>query len=165
MADDSQDRLNAIREQVRASGRRWTFAKNAIVATLLDTQGHLSPRHIHEILLLRHPHLDQSTVYRALQVLAGEGIVHHLERPGEARYGLAERPHHHVVCADCGNITEVADDQVRELLMLIGSRTGFSFAGQSLTLTGRCETCLSDEPEQSSARITELGQIEDERSV
>ncbi|WP_433294295.1 Fur family transcriptional regulator [Actinoplanes sp. CA-030573] len=142
MTAEADARLNAIRDHVRAGGRRWTFAKNAIVGTLMDAERHLSPRRIYETLLPAHPQLDHSTVYRALQVLVDEGVVHSLDRRGEARYGLADRPHHHVVCGDCGRVAEVAAaDGVQELLTMVGSRTGFSFAGQSLTLTGRCARC------------------------
>lgn len=48
---------------------------------------------------------------------------------------------YHVVCCNCGRIAEVDAGGVQELLAAVGSGTGFSFAGHSLTLAGMCDRC------------------------
>jgi Fe2+ or Zn2+ uptake regulation protein len=60
-AVEGEHRLDAIRDQVRAGGRRWTVARSAIVTALLDTGRHLSVRRIHETVQARFPEIDQST--------------------------------------------------------------------------------------------------------
>lgn len=148
MTQDSDhfDRLAEIRARVRADGRRWTVAKCAIVEALLAGSGHLSPREIHATVLIRHPQIDQSTVYRALQTLAEARVVHALDRRGEARYGLTDRPHHHAVCAGCGRDAEIPAATAHGLLAEAESTTGFRFGAESLTLLGHCAAC--DRPDR-----------------
>jgi len=138
---DDRVRVDAIRDQIRAAGRRWTIAKGAIVEALLAGPGHLSPQRIHEIIVKQYPQIDPSTVYRALLTLADEGVVHTLDQPGEARYGLADEPHHHAICGGCGRQAEIPATAVARLLTAAGAVTGFQFNRDSVTLTGRCEDC------------------------
>lgn len=138
---DHGDRLAAIRARVRADGRRWTVAKSAIVEALLIGPGHLSAREIHCAVLARCPQIDQSTIYRALQTLASSQVVHALDRRGEARYGLTDRPHHHAVCSGCGRDAEIPAATAHELLTRAESTTGFRFGADSLTLLGYCTAC------------------------
>ncbi|MBU2667124.1 transcriptional repressor [Actinoplanes bogorensis] len=141
MADDRQQRVAAIRERLRSDGRRWTVVKCALVEALIDSCGHLSARELHERLAGRYPQTDHSTVYRTLHALADAGVVHTLGRPGRVRYGLADRPHHHAICAQCDAVAEIPAGEVHGLLDATETRTGFCFSGQSLTLAGRCANC------------------------
>jgi Fur family transcriptional regulator, ferric uptake regulator len=143
---DSEDRLEAIRCQVRARGRRWTIAKSVIVEVLLDAPGHLSARHLHAAVPERFPQIEQSTIYRALRTLAEEDVVHAFDRRGEARYGLSDRPHHHAVCGGCGQDAEIPAAAISGLLDAAAERTGFRFDGESLTVVGRCPSCEGDAP-------------------
>jgi Fe2+ or Zn2+ uptake regulation protein len=134
-------RLDAIRDRVRAQGRRWTVAKGAIIETLLVHQGHLSAQQIHEAVAARFPQIDRSTVHRVLLALAAEHLVHVLGQHGTARYGLADRPHHHAVCAGCGDVAEIQADLVYRLVDEAGAAVGYRFDHDSLTLTGHCARC------------------------
>ncbi|XVV13975.1 Fur family transcriptional regulator [Actinoplanes sp. CA-131856] len=134
-------RLDAVREHVRAQGQRWTVAKAAVVEVLLGTDGHLSALQVHERIVERLPQIDRSTVHRILLGLADEHVVHVLGRQGEARYGMADHPHHHVVCADCGREAEIPSAAITPALAAASEATGFSFDASSITLTGRCANC------------------------
>lgn len=136
-------RLDTIRHRVRASGRRWTLAKGAIVETLIDVPSHLSVQQIHQQISHRYPGIDPSTIYRALTTLTEDHIVHTLDQPGEARYGLADHPHHHARCLRCGRQAEIPAVAVQHLLDAARDQTGFHFAGHSLTLTGLCQPCTA----------------------
>ena len=46
------------------------------------------------------------TVYRALDLLSGLGLVRRLDLGDGPRYELAEDHHHHLICEGCGEITE-----------------------------------------------------------
>lgn len=138
---DERVRMDAIREQIRSGGRRWTIAKSAIVEALLAGSSHLSAQQIHEEMCKHYPHIDPSTVYRVLLTLADEGVVHTLDQPGEARYGLADEPHHHAICSNCGLEAEIPAAAVARVLAAAGTSTGFQFGRDSITLTGRCPKC------------------------
>ena len=59
-----------------------------------------------------------STVYRTLELLEELGMVTHTHLGhGAPRYHLAaEAKHVHLVCANCGQITEVRPEAVRPLV-------------------------------------------------
>ncbi len=134
-----QERLEAVRARVRAGGRRWTVAKGAIVETLIGHRGHLSVQEVHDEVTARFPQIDRSTVHRVLLTLSDEHVVHVLGRQGEARYGMADHPHHHAVCSRCGHEAEIPAAVVAPALAAAGEVTGFRFG--SITLTGTCPDC------------------------
>ncbi|MEU4421040.1 transcriptional repressor [Actinoplanes sp. NPDC024001] len=134
-------RLEAVRDQVRAGGRRWTIAKGAVVEALIGTEGHLSAQQVHDRVIERFPQIDRSTVHRVLLTLADEHVVHVLGRQGEARYGMADRPHHHAVCARCGQEAEIPASVISPALAAAATATGFSFEDGGITLTGLCGGC------------------------
>ncbi|MFC7535120.1 Fur family transcriptional regulator [Actinoplanes sp. GCM10030250] len=136
-----RSRLDAVREHVRSHGRRWTVAKGAIVEALISTDCHLSVQQVHDRVTTRFPQIDRSTVHRVLLTLAEEHVVHVLGKQGEARYGMADQPHHHAVCARCGQEAEIPSTAVAPALTAAAAATGFSFDTGSITLTGLCETC------------------------
>lgn len=62
---------------------------------------------------------------------------------------LAEPPHAHIVCQQCGRITEVllAPTQRTSLLRLAGERPeGWSVSRLAYSLTGLCPRCRSTPP-------------------
>ncbi|WP_161952721.1 Fur family transcriptional regulator [Actinoplanes sp. TFC3] len=143
MTEVDQRRLDAIRDQLRCDGRRWTVAKSELVQAMLAAEAHLSARGLHEQLVSRYPQMDLSTVYRTLRALAESGVVHSLNDGSQTRYGLADRAHHHVLCADCGSLAEIPAAALDRLLATAESQTGYRFAGQSMTLAGCCGACRS----------------------
>ncbi len=134
-------RLDAIRDQLRAGGRRWTLAKSAVVETLLAADSHLSALEVHDEVGRRFPQVDRSTVHRVLLTLADERVVHALDQRGESRYGLSDLPHHHAVCTRCGSEAQLPGAAVDPLLAAAGAEIGFRFNRDSITLAGRCGAC------------------------
>ncbi|MEU4160478.1 transcriptional repressor [Actinoplanes sp. NPDC026670] len=141
MRVQQHERLAAVRERVRAGGRRWTIAKGAIVEALIGHGGHLSVQEVHDEITTRFPQIDRSTVHRVLLTLADEHVVHVLGRQGEARYGMADQPHHHAVCARCGHEAEIPASAVAPALAAAAEATGFAFDSVGITLTGICGDC------------------------
>jgi Fur family transcriptional regulator, ferric uptake regulator len=134
-------RVEAIRQRLRSRGMRWTVAKGAVIEALIDQHDHLSAVQIHAAVAERFPQVDRSTVHRVLIALADEGVVHVLGQSGDARYGLADRAHHHAVCVGCGAVAEIPSDAVGQLLDKATGATGYRFDEESLTLNGRCPRC------------------------
>ncbi|MGX6607482.1 Fur family transcriptional regulator [Micromonosporaceae bacterium Da 78-11] len=137
-------RLDEIRDRLRASGRRWTVAKGAVVETMLAGEGHLSVLQIHDEVSRRYPQIDRSTVHRVLLVLTDERVIHALDQRGGARYGLSDHPHHHAVCTACGREEQIPAAVVDRLLVKAGAEVGFRFDRDSITLTGTCSTCTAE---------------------
>jgi Fur family ferric uptake transcriptional regulator len=69
-----------------------------------------APLTIEEIGARADSSLNAVTLYRALEALAGEGIVVRSDlQHGHAHYELAagRKHHHHVVCKNCGRVEDI----------------------------------------------------------
>lgn len=89
------------------------------------------------------PHLGRATVYRAIEKLAGMGLLDRIEfADGTHHYRVCgDRHHHHLTCTRCHRIEEVDICLPEEQIAAIGNQTDFAIEGHSLTLFGRCKDC------------------------
>jgi Fe2+ or Zn2+ uptake regulation protein len=89
------------------------------------------------------PHLGRATVYRAVDVLLGEGFLDRIPfADGTHRYRTCGGAHHHhVTCVQCQRVVEVNACLPPELLAAISANTDFAIEGHSLELFGRCAVC------------------------
>ncbi|WP_028536459.1 Fur family transcriptional regulator [Paludibacterium yongneupense] len=86
------------------------------------------------------------TVYRALDFLVEQGLLHRVE----ALNGFIVCEHfecHHdglfLVCQDCGRVLELDAAQGLSSLCAATAQLGFTIAPQNLVLTGTCKACLA----------------------
>jgi Fur family ferric uptake transcriptional regulator len=112
-----------------------------VLETLFASRDHLSALQIHKVIAARHAQITESAVRRVLLDLAAEHVIHVIDQPGRARYGLADRRHHHAVCAVCGQTTEIPAGLTDSLIEAIAASTGYRFEHHGITLTGTCATC------------------------
>jgi len=84
------------------------------------------------------------TVYRALDFLIENGLVHRIERmnafigcthPGEAHRGIF------LICTVCGSAAELDDKGAVDGLVEGAARKGFSAREMTLEITGNCLSC------------------------
>jgi Fe2+ or Zn2+ uptake regulation protein len=69
--------------------------------------GHLSAAELHRRVVTTRPFTNLSTVYRTVERLTELGLVHTVNGPGEASFGLAVHDHHHAVCEGCGRVLQI----------------------------------------------------------
>lgn len=139
----AEARVRGAIDRLRATGHRRTIGRRLVLQTLAEADGHLAAADVHARLVDAHPTLNLSTVHRTLVTLADSGLIHVLAQPGQARYGLADQPHHHAVCAGCGRTSEVPAADLADLLPRLEEATGLVLA-PGLTLTGYCPDCSTN---------------------
>jgi|SRR5215203_3505497 len=88
----------------------------------------------------RCPEVGMVTVYRTLDLFSELGIVRRLDLGHGLRYGLAEDHHHHLICEDCGRVTEFewCPVDLRDLPLSGGD---FEVRAHSLEVYGTCSAC------------------------
>jgi Fe2+ or Zn2+ uptake regulation protein len=132
--------------RLAAVDQRYTDARRRLVAVLGRHRRPLSIAEIRD----RDRSLAQSSLYRNLAVLEQAGVVHRVAGgDGLARYELAEDltgHHHHLVCASCGSVEDVAvpgrlERTVAQGIAEIAARAGFEVHHHRLDLIGRCARC------------------------
>jgi len=84
------------------------------------------------------------TVYRALDFLVKNGLVHKIESLN-AFVGCSHPFDKHncqfFICTDCGDVSEFCDPDVTKLLQKNARKKGFAFKRQMLEAYGTCANC------------------------
>jgi len=91
------------------------------------------------------------TVYRALDFLLEQGLIHKLERLNaflpcvEAGHAHAGHDHQHqfLICKSCGATTELTDHAVAHALEAAAARIGFRPERMTVEVEGVCARCAA----------------------
>lgn len=85
------------------------------------------------------------TVYRALDFLQEQGLVHRLAslnayigctHPGHKHQG------HFLICSECGTAAELESEAISASIAQCADQAGFSVEQQNVEILGRCPNCL-----------------------
>ena len=89
------------------------------------------------------PGVGRATVFRTLRLLQDLGIVCQVVLDdGAVAYRLASGGHHHhLVCSECGAVSDFASGDIEGLLDDIAKRTGFRVDAHRLEVYGLCPEC------------------------
>ena len=140
----SDDVIDAFRAYLREHNLPITAQRLAIADIILGSLSHLSAEDIMLELGARGASVGTATVYRTLEVLLKSGLV--VERDfgeGFKRFEAARGiPHHeHLLCSLCGRVTEVRDERLERMTMLIAEQYGYTRQGHRLVIAGLCAEC------------------------
>ena len=91
-----------------------------ILAAVTGLQRHPTAEQVFMEMKKEHPSIAIGTVYKHLNALAEEGLLHRITESGSPdRYDRTER-HDHLICSRCGKITDVClpdmQERIREAL-------------------------------------------------
>lgn len=140
--------VDTLIEGLRADGLRITTARRAICAVLADGEDdHLTAEEIWQRARSGGSvKIDQSTVYRTLDVLERLGFLHHVHLghgPGVVHV-TRKVDHQHLVCEVCGRTVDVPLSEVEEALAGLAGGHGFaSLQGTHFAFLGICAECAS----------------------
>lgn len=128
--------------QLRARGLRVTPQRLVILDVLQHSDQHLSADEIFAAVQARFPSTDISTVYRTLETLVSLGMVQKVSLgENHDHFEWADEPHHHLVCRQCGGVTEVGDDVLNTVRALLEERYRFRPSRALLEIQGTCVRC------------------------
>ncbi len=128
--------------QLRARGYRVT-PQRQLVLEAIGQLDHATPEAIAAAVRKTARGVNISTVYRTLELLDELGLVtHHHLNDGAPTYHLAsESDHVHLVCQDCGGVSEVRPEAIKPLITALDQEQGFETDVAHLTVFGRCAAC------------------------
>ncbi|HEU5002780.1 MAG TPA: Fur family transcriptional regulator [Actinomycetota bacterium] len=137
---------DAVALRLARLDQRYTRPRQALVDTLA---GAGRPLTIPEV-LAACPELPQSSAYRNMTALIEAGIVRRVAGTDDhGRFELAEElsgHHHHLVCATCGKVDDVAPSPRLERALAEAARAAAEEQGYAVTdhrfdLVGVCPAC------------------------
>lgn len=129
-------------EQLRARGYRVTPQRQLVLAAVTKLE-HATPEEIWADVQRTASGVNISTIYRTLELLEQLGLITHTHLGhGAPRYHLAaEEEHVHLVCSECGTVTQVSPDAVSALVSSLTQEHDFETDVGHLTVFGRCADC------------------------
>ena len=125
-------------------GVRLTDQRKAVLRLLCESEKPLSAYELLDRMrdTVRNP--TPPTVYRVLDFLVEQGLVHKLESL-HAFVGCTHPDHPHasqfLICRDCGEVAEVEDPGVTRSLQAAGRAAGFRTRRPVVELIGTCARC------------------------
>ena len=128
-------------------GARLTDLRREVLGLILDAG---SPTGAYELLdrlrSTRHG-AAPPTVYRALDFLLEQGLIHKLERLSAFVGCIAEEDHDHaaqfLICRTCGKVTEIEDHRLAHALDEAAKRLGFTVGKATIEAEGQCAACAA----------------------
>ncbi|MEH6576249.1 MAG: Fur family transcriptional regulator [Amphritea sp.] len=86
------------------------------------------------------------TVYRALDFLQEQGLVHRLASLN-AFIGCSHPGEHHngyfLICKDCGITVELASEEIQQSISRCATRQGFAVEQENVEILGCCTNCVA----------------------
>lgn len=98
--------INLLKEHgLKATPQRISVLK------ILGRHMHPTIDELYEEILAENPSVSLATVYKNLNTLKDEGLVVEVNMPNQkAKYDIFEHPHIHIVCENCGNVSDMSYD-------------------------------------------------------
>ncbi len=128
-----------------SEGRRAGGARRAVIGLLAEQDCCLSAQEIADRIRAGGKRVGVASVYRALDLLHGEGLVQRIEvGDGGARFEAVVpggEHHHHAVCERCGRLTPFEDAGLERAIKRLSDRIGHRVQGHDVLIRGRCARC------------------------
>ena len=137
--------VHLFKRYLRDQGLPVTQQREAVADVVFSASGHLSVEEIETRLRERGERIDKATIYRTLEMLVKSGLVEeHDFGEGFKRYEhlFGQKPvREHLVCTECGNVSEIVSSELVRLQEEEARRHGFLPSRYRLQIYGLCASC------------------------
>lgn len=141
--------------RLRQLGYRITPQREMVIEALAHSGDHITADEIYEVVKNRSKAVNLATIYRTLDTLVAEGLVFrtNLLSGQEVYVTQGHGAHIHLICRNCGNVFNVAQDLALPLLEQINDLYHFRADWQHLSFVGVCQACQSKNPQSEKEAI------------
>ena len=116
-----------------------TKQRQLIYEIICGSDGHMTAEQIYLAAKQRMPSIAMGTVYRNLGLMVDAGEIRRVVISGEPdRFDRTLTPHHHMICAQCGRVTDVA---LTDIHAYLEQQTGVSVVAYDLSIRYICPGC------------------------
>ncbi len=137
-----RERLNSY---MAKKGMRSTAQRRLIVDTFLQGAAHMTIEDLLNEVRSRDRGIGYATVYRTLKLLAECGVASERKfGDGLSRYELADDAsahHDHLICVNCGKITEFEEPRIEAIQDEVALRHNFTITSHKHEMYGLCSDC------------------------
>ncbi len=137
--------IEKFEEFLRTKGMRLTQERLLIVQKVFADHEHFDVDQLVGVLEHRKERrVSRSSVYRTINLLEEAGLLRKVARTDardvyEHDYGYPQ--HDHLICKQCGSLTEFTNDAISRTLEDVAAEHGFRMEGHRMEVYGLCEKC------------------------
>jgi Fur family ferric uptake transcriptional regulator len=137
-----QQSSTALQDELRAQGYRLTPQRQLVLEAVMRL-GHATPEAVADAVQATAQGVNISTVYRTLELLEQLGLVSHthLGHGAPTYHSADDADHVHLVCRECGIVTETTPEVVAEVVGRLVDEQGFQADVRHLAIFGTCRDC------------------------
>lgn len=131
-------------------GARLTEMRRHVLGLVLASARPAGAYDLLDKLRVHHKGAAPPTIYRALDFLLEQGLIHKVERLSAyigCVHGIEadEAGHHHAVqfliCTECGQVQELSDTGIGKSLVRAAATSGFTMQASTVEADGVCADC------------------------
>jgi len=139
---------------LHAQGYRLTPQRQLILEAVRRAEKHVTPEQVYDRVHRRHPTISRATLYRTLDFLCEQRLIHAMYWGGQMYYEIVrDEPHHHLICRDCGAIEQLDHALLEDLICAVQKQHRFEIDMDHIALFGLCRKCRVS-VKKSGARTT-----------
>jgi Fur family zinc uptake transcriptional regulator len=139
------DRLSRAEAACARRGARLTDVRRTVLELILESREPIGAYALLDRLKDRSGQGKPPTVYRALDFLLAQGLIHRVERLNAfiGCHEEADHPHpvQFLICGVCGSVTEFEDDAIGRAVETVAGRSGFKVKRAIVEVEGECGMC------------------------
>ena len=122
---------------------RYSHQRERIYRAVVESYEHPTANMVYEQLKAEMPKLSLGTVYRNLNQLADAGRLKKIPlADGSCRFDKTRESHSHIVCDECGAVSDVHLPSFESFETAIETETGYELRSYDVVLRGLCADCL-----------------------
>ncbi|MFC0268394.1 Fur family transcriptional regulator [Kushneria aurantia] len=143
---DVSSLLRMAETRCRDNDARFTPIRRRVFEMISEHASGLKAYELLDLLSSEHASARPPTVYRALDFLLEQGLVHRIESLNA--YVACPCPDHArgfqlMICRHCGLVEEIHDHAIMQQLESSATDRGFTIERQTIELSGLCQRCQS----------------------
>lgn len=116
-----------------------TKQRNLILEIIMNSTEHMTAEQIFAVAKEQMDSIVLATVYNNLNAMTGQGLIRRVRIYGQPdRYDYVKHPHDHLVCDQCGAITDIS---LGDFLSALEEKTGVTLEYYELNMHYVCDAC------------------------
>lgn len=137
-------------------GLRLTPTRRRVLELIVQSPGGAKAYDLLDRLALENSSARPPTVYRAIDFLLSNGLIHRIESLNA--YVRCTCPEHVqayqlLICEICGYVQELHEDLIDQRLDAAAAKQGFSVEKKTIEVHGRCQDCQPDKHLREPAHV------------
>ena len=136
--------LEKFKSALKTENMKFTPQRLSVLLEMVNNKEHRECEEIYLALRSTGDNVSLATVYRTMDILVAHDFARKIDiGDGRARYETKiNHPHHdHLICIECGQITEFMNDTIENLQDVVCKENGFKLIRHIHQLFGICNKC------------------------